>query len=158
MVSRCGSAVLAKVRNVVLDVGARQHDALSVDRKGSLEAYARHSVLPRNAQIATEVGWLRGAGPGGRAVDLVVSDIVPLACAAAAEAGVPCAACSNFSWDFIYSDYLSTSSRPPNPPRSHCCPAVHCRARVLGLTCQWRLFPCPALDLNPRQQRKRVQT
>jgi L-arabinokinase len=98
---------LAAVRAVVLDVGARQHDALSVDRKGSLEAYARHSVLPRHAQLATEVGWLRSAGPGGAPADLVVSDIVPLACAAAREAGVPCAAVSNFSWDFVYSDYLT---------------------------------------------------
>jgi len=98
---------LAAVRAVVLDVGARQHDALSVDRKGSLEAYARHSVVPRHAQLATEVGWLRSAGPGGAPADLVVSDIVPLACTAAREAGVPCAAVSNFSWDFVYSDYLT---------------------------------------------------
>jgi L-arabinokinase len=89
------------VRKVVLDSGAVQSDALTVDRKGSLEQFARVSVLPRATLIATEVGWLNTIR-----ADLVVSDIVPIACAAAKEARTPCVCISNFSWDFIYSEYL----------------------------------------------------
>ncbi len=38
-------------------------------------------------------------------VRLVVSDAPPLACAAAAQAGVPSVVISNFTWDWIYSGY-----------------------------------------------------
>eukprot|EP00937_MAST-01D_sp_MAST-1D-sp2_P000043 g43.t1 len=90
------------LRNVVLDVGAKQHDAISVDRRGSLEQYVKHSVLPREKHLAAEAVWLRGLK-----AQLVVTDIVPLACAAARAAGVPCAAITNFCWDFVYSEYLT---------------------------------------------------
>ena len=43
--------------------------------------------------LETEQAWLAAVKP-----DLVVSDIVPLACAAAAAVGIPCVCISNFSW------------------------------------------------------------
>ena len=89
------------VRYVVLDSGAEQSDALTVDRIGSLETFARVSVLRRAELIAQEVGWLHTIR-----ADLVVSDIVPIAFAAAKEAGLKSVGVSNFSWDFIYSEYL----------------------------------------------------
>ena len=39
------------VRRVVLDCGAVQSDALTVDRKGSLEQFTKVSVLPRAALV-----------------------------------------------------------------------------------------------------------
>jgi L-arabinokinase len=43
------------------------------------------------------VSWLRAT-----CTDLVVSDIVPLACAAAAAAGIPAVAVTNFSWGGLF--------------------------------------------------------
>lgn len=47
----------------------------------------------RETLLQTEQAWLAATRP-----DLVVSDIVPLACAAAAAVGIPCVCISNFSW------------------------------------------------------------
>lgn len=89
------------IRKVVLDCGAVQADALTVDRLASLEKYSQMSVLPRASVLATEVEWLNSIK-----ADLVVSDVVPVACRAAADAGI-CSVCvTNFSWDFIYAEYL----------------------------------------------------
>eukprot|EP00897_Mesotaenium_endlicherianum_P001404 jgi/Mesen1/1291/ME000013S00789 len=90
------------VRNVLLDSGAVQKDALTVDRLLSLQEYVRTAVEPREALLKTEVEWLHSIG-----ADLVVSDVVPLACTAASQAGVPAICVSNFSWDFIYSEYVT---------------------------------------------------
>ncbi|KAM3694080.1 hypothetical protein ACB098_07G030800 [Castanea mollissima] len=88
-------------RKVVLDCGAVQADALTVDPIASLEKYSQMSVLPRASVLATEVQWLNSIK-----ADLVISDVVPIACRAAADAGI-CSVCvSNFSWDFIYAEYV----------------------------------------------------
>jgi hypothetical protein len=50
------------------------------------------SVCPQTL-LETEGAWLRA-----NCVDLVVSDTVPLACAAAYSVGTPCVAVTNFSW------------------------------------------------------------
>lgn len=47
----------------------------------------------RGTLLQTEQAWLAATRP-----DLVVSDVVPLACAAAYAAGIPCICVSNFSW------------------------------------------------------------
>lgn len=65
---------------VMLDCGATQQDALSVDRVGSLQNYFHTAVKPRETLLATEAEWLQAS-----CVQVVVSDIVPLACAAAAK-------------------------------------------------------------------------
>jgi len=92
------------LRDVLLDTGAKQADALSVDRAGSLQQYAELVVEPREELLVQEIAWLRGAR-----VDVVVSDIVPIACAAAEAAGVPALCVSNFAWDFVYAEYLTQS-------------------------------------------------
>ncbi|KAL0052129.1 hypothetical protein WJX82_008344 [Trebouxia sp. C0006] len=89
------------VRRAVLDCGSKQQDAFSVDMKGSLELYQETAVDCRDAILATEVNWLKTSE-----IDLVAVDIVPIAFAAAAAAGLPAVGVSNFSWDFIYSDVL----------------------------------------------------
>lgn len=84
---------LFHVRKAVLDCGSQQVDAFTVDGRASLEQYDAACVGLRSHLIHTEVDWLQE-----NHIDIVASDIVPLACAAAAEAGIPCVAVSNFSW------------------------------------------------------------
>jgi L-arabinokinase len=89
------------LRKVLLDCGAVQADALTVDRLASLEKYMETAVEPRASILEIEVKWLNSIK-----ADLVVSDVVPVACRAAAEAGIRSVCCTNFSWDFIYAEYV----------------------------------------------------
>ncbi|CAL5439745.1 unnamed protein product [Camellia sinensis] len=89
------------LRKLVLDCGAVQADALTVDRLASLEKYSETAVKPRDSILATEVEWLNSIK-----ADLVVSDVVPVACRAAADAGIRSVCVTNFSWDFIYAEYV----------------------------------------------------
>ncbi|RVW34419.1 L-arabinokinase [Vitis vinifera] len=89
------------IRKVLLDCGAVQADALTVDPLASLEMYSKTAVLPRASILATEVEWLKSIE-----ADLVVSDVVPVVCQAAANAGISSVCVSNFSWDFIYAEYV----------------------------------------------------
>ncbi|KAF4358986.1 hypothetical protein F8388_015033 [Cannabis sativa] len=89
------------LRKVLLDCGAVQADALTVDRLASLEKYSQTAVAPRASILATEVEWLNSIK-----ADLVVSDVVPVACRAAADAGIRSVCVTNFSWDFIYAEYV----------------------------------------------------
>ncbi|KAL2548136.1 L-arabinokinase [Forsythia ovata] len=89
------------LRKVLLDCGAVQADALTVDRLASLEKYSETAVVPRDSILATEVEWLKSIK-----ADLVVSDVVPVACRAAADAEIRSVCVTNFSWDFIYAEYV----------------------------------------------------
>ncbi|GKV37775.1 hypothetical protein SLEP1_g45765 [Rubroshorea leprosula] len=89
------------LRKLVLDCGAVQADALTVDRQASLEKYSETAVKPRASILATEVEWLNSIK-----ADFVVSDVVPVACRAAADAGIRSVCVTNFSWDFIYAEYV----------------------------------------------------
>ncbi|XP_057959403.1 L-arabinokinase-like [Malania oleifera] len=89
------------IRKVLLDCGAVQADALTVDRLASLEKYSETAVVPRASILATEIEWLNSIK-----ADLVVSDVVPVACRAAADAGIRSVCVTNFSWDFIYAEYV----------------------------------------------------
>ncbi|KAK7260752.1 hypothetical protein RIF29_27049 [Crotalaria pallida] len=89
------------IRKVLLDCGAVQADALTVDRLASLEKYSETAVKPRASILAREIEWLNSIK-----ADLVVSDVVPVACRAAADAGIRSVCVTNFSWDFIYAEYV----------------------------------------------------
>ncbi|KAH7524241.1 hypothetical protein FEM48_Zijuj06G0098400 [Ziziphus jujuba var. spinosa] len=89
------------IRKVLLDCGAVQADALTVDRLASLEKYSETAVVPRAKILETEAEWLNSIK-----ADLVVSDVVPVACRAAADAGIRSVCVTNFSWDFIYAEYV----------------------------------------------------
>ncbi|RLN09684.1 L-arabinokinase [Panicum miliaceum] len=89
------------IRKVLLDCGAVQADALTVDRLASLEKYHQTAVVPRESILKAEVEWLNSIK-----ADLVVSDVVPVACRAAADAGIRSVCVTNFSWDFIYAEYV----------------------------------------------------
>ncbi|CAK9233725.1 unnamed protein product [Sphagnum troendelagicum] len=66
--------------------------------------YSCTAVVNRTALLAVEVEWLQSIK-----ANLVVSDIVPIACKAAAQVGIPSVCVSNFSWDFIYSEYVTVA-------------------------------------------------
>ena len=83
-----------------LDVGTVQWDSLSVDPEASLRAYAEIAAN-KESLIAAEVAALSTIGP-----TLVFADIPALAFDVAAGLGVPGVAMTNFSWDWIYTDYV----------------------------------------------------
>lgn len=81
------------------DTGVVQADSLRLDEA---ETVRRASDFYRtlDARAAAESAMLRQHD-----VRLVISDAPPLACAAAASAGVPSIVISNFTWDWIYEGY-----------------------------------------------------
>ncbi|MBI4537471.1 MAG: hypothetical protein HY712_05895 [candidate division NC10 bacterium] len=84
-----------------LDVGMIQRDAISLDLDATLAAC--HRLLEEQpARIALEADFLLREG-----VDLVLADIPWAAFPAARRAGIPSVGVSNFSWDWIYGEYLS---------------------------------------------------
>ena len=81
------------------DTGVVQIDSLRPDERETIRrAHAFYGdIEPR---IDREAAWLRE-----REITFVLADAPPLACAAAARAGIPGVVCANFTWDWIYEDY-----------------------------------------------------
>jgi hypothetical protein len=81
------------------DVGVVQIDSLNIDeRETALRAARFYSMF--GAHVDAEATFLRA-----RRATIVLGDIPPLSCAAAARAGVPSVAIGNFTWDWIYAGY-----------------------------------------------------
>ena len=83
-----------------LDVGAVQGDSLSVDAAATLRAYAE-IVARKDELIGGEVAAITALRPA-----LVFADIPALAFDIAERLGVPAVGMTNFSWDWIYADYV----------------------------------------------------
>ena len=81
------------------DTGLAQIDSLTFDEDETVKQAARF-YADFDRRVAIEAEFLRGVG-----ATLVVGDIPPLACAAAARAGLPSVALGNFTWDWIYGIY-----------------------------------------------------
>jgi L-arabinokinase len=88
-----------EIQDLETDPGVVQLDSISLDEAQTVRDAARFFATfdHRIAVEAELIGSLRAR--------LVVSDIPPLACAAAARAGIPCVAVGNFTWDWIYRIY-----------------------------------------------------
>jgi L-arabinokinase len=85
---------------VRLDVGAIQHDSLSIDIAATLRA--QHDLAAHaDTLIAREVAAAAPLRP-----DLVLADIPALAFDVARSLDVPGVGMANFSWDWIYADYV----------------------------------------------------
>ncbi len=81
------------------DVGVVQTDSLNLDeRETALDAGRFYGTFA--ARVDAEASFLRS-----RRATIVLGDIPPLACAAAARAGVTSVAIGNFTWDWIYRGY-----------------------------------------------------
>jgi len=89
-----------EVQDVVVDIGAVQRGSLEVDVPATVrQASAFHAGL--DARVESESAWLTGLD-----ARLVVSDIPVLAFFAAGRAGIPSIGISNFTWDWIYEDFV----------------------------------------------------
>jgi hypothetical protein len=90
------------------DTGVVQIDSLRLDEAATIrEAAAFHRRLPKLA--GAEAALLEQHG-----TRLVISDAPPLACAAAAAAGIPSIVVSNFTWDWIYDGYADHVADAPD--------------------------------------------
>jgi hypothetical protein len=90
------------------DTGVVQIDSLRLDEAATIrEAAAFHRRLPEFAQAEAALLERHGAR-------LVISDAPPLACAAAASAGIPSIVVSNFTWDWIYEGYADPLAGAPD--------------------------------------------
>lgn len=83
-----------------LDVGAIQGDSLDVDAAATLRAYARFAEEAERL-VVQEAETLRLHRPA-----LILADIPALAVDVAARLGIEALALTNFSWDWIYADYV----------------------------------------------------
>ena len=89
------------------DTGVVQIDSLRVDTTASIRrAWEFHRTL--DARAAAEARLLERHD-----ATLVVGDMPPLACAAAAAAGIPAVAIGNFTWDWIYEHYHAEVAAAP---------------------------------------------
>jgi hypothetical protein len=84
-----------------LDVGALQSNSFYVDKERTLRAYAELAANKKDL-VHKEIEFLQQQD-----VQLILSDITPLAFEAAAALGIPGIGESNFSWDWIYADWLN---------------------------------------------------
>jgi L-arabinokinase len=81
---------------IEVDTGLAQIDSLTIDEDET--THRAHRFYERFAErVAAEAAWLRRSG-----VQLVLSDVPPLATAAAARAGIASLVIANFTWDWIY--------------------------------------------------------
>ncbi|MBD3384008.1 hypothetical protein GF407_03690 [candidate division KSB1 bacterium] len=89
-----------KYKSALLDVGALQKNSFSVNKEKTLKSYAG-LIKKKKALLEKETAFLIK-----EKIDLVISDITPLAFDAAKECNIPAYAVGNFSWDWIYKDWL----------------------------------------------------
>ncbi len=84
-----------------LDIGVIQRDSLTLDADASLNAY--RTLIARKAELVeAEARALDSCAP-----TLVFADIPALAFDIAGRLGIPAVGMANFSWDWIYADYVS---------------------------------------------------
>jgi hypothetical protein len=95
------------IEPVETDTGITQIDSLTIDEDDTVRRAAEfYGAFDRH--VAREAARLETFG-----ADLVVSDIPPLAFAAAAHAGKRSVAVGNFTWDWIYSIYPAFDRMAP---------------------------------------------
>ncbi len=82
------------------DIGLIQPDSLTVDVEATFQWY-REFLKNQPELVAQEVAFTQA-----QEVDLIVSDMPPIAFEIADAAGIPSVACTHFTWDWIYGQYL----------------------------------------------------
>jgi L-arabinokinase len=104
LLNRIGAGKISmRVRS--FDIGMVQLDSIRVDVAATLDrALALYAA--RKRLLEEETVFLKEAG-----INLVVADIPSLPLEAAARAGIPRVAVGNFSWDWIYSEFLADDKR-----------------------------------------------
>lgn len=92
-------------RTLRCDIGAVQRDSLQLDVRRTLEANADF-YRGIDALVKSEVEFVRR-----EKIRLIVGDIPPLAFLVSSSAGVRGIAVGNFSWDWIYEEYIAEHPR-----------------------------------------------
>ena len=82
------------------DIGVIQKDSLNLDKLATLKGYAEF-LKNKEPLIREESRFIKE-----NRISAIVGDIPPLAFDIAREANIPGIAISNFSWDWIYKDYV----------------------------------------------------
>lgn len=82
------------------DIGLIQPDSLSVDVEATFRWY-RDFLAEQNDLVAQEVAFCKEQG-----IQLIVTDMPPIAFEIAEQAGIPSIACTHFTWDWVYGQYL----------------------------------------------------
>jgi L-arabinokinase len=90
------------------DTGVVQLDSLHLDAAATI-AEAREFYRTLDGRAAAEAALLRD-----RDVRLVIADAPPLACEAAARAGIASIVVANFTWDWIYAEYAEQLDAAPD--------------------------------------------
>lgn len=85
---------------VTLDIGAVEKDLFSQDVYSTLSRYSEIGAS-QDRIVDAETKFVKK-----ERIDVIVSDIPPLASEVGQAAGVPTVAIGNFSWDFIYEPYI----------------------------------------------------
>lgn len=94
-----------EVRSGAFDVGLIQKDSIHVDLEASIEAIEKLYTC-EDELIAQEVAFIQKEDIG-----VLVADIPAIPLAAAQQVGIPTIGCSNFGWDWIYSEFVEYDSR-----------------------------------------------
>lgn len=93
-------ALLFHYYDVTIDAGVVEKGIFSQDVYSTLSQYSEINNL-RNQIVDAEVEFVRRED-----IDIIVSDIPPLASEIGHKACIPTIAIGNFSWDFIYEPYV----------------------------------------------------
>lgn len=83
------------------DVGAIQKDWFRIKKKETFEEYARF-IKDKQNFISSQTEYVKDNN-----IAIIVSDIPALAFPVAKKSGIPGIAISNFTWDWIYSPFIS---------------------------------------------------
>jgi hypothetical protein len=86
--------------DVQIDVGVVEKDIFAQDVFATLNRYAEVEA-GKECLINTEAAFIRQEG-----INVIVSDIPPLASEIGGKAKIPTIGIANFSWDFIYEPYV----------------------------------------------------
>ena len=97
-----------EIHTLETDTGVVQADSLTLDEDQTARQAAVFFASFEH-RVEMEAAMIRGVG-----ANLVVGDIPPLACAAAARAGVPSLMIGNFTWDWIYDSYPAFARTAPD--------------------------------------------
>lgn len=89
------------------DSGIAQRDSLTHDEADTARRAVRF-YENFDERVAAEATWLHAHG-----ARVVVADVPPLACAAAARAQIPSIVVANFTWDWIYRSFPDFDQRAP---------------------------------------------
>jgi len=82
------------------DIGLIQPDSLTVDVEATFQWY-REFLKRQPALVAEEVTFIHEHN-----VSVIVSDMPAIAFEIAESAGIPSVACTHFTWDWVYRQYL----------------------------------------------------